>query len=401
MSPWIIEGRDPLIFRDGRPLGGNSPIETMDFPSPGTLAGAARGRLATDPASGAFTLRGDSAGLQQLLKIPVHGPILAEIDPAAGTVVDWLLPAPRDALVRENDAGEPSIIRLSPRDLAEGECIGDIERVGLRPLFPTSPLPSRKPRLPPTPFWRESTYTQWLLGETPTVSCLDELGAGGLPRESRMHVSMRQGERVAEDGALFETVGLRFLDLPALYPGGPPKLSDTRHLALSIRTPGGRVKGEELTLRREAAPLGGERRIARWWAAPERCPWPRVPEPLIARIIADRRARLLLVTPAIFAQGALPGWSGSQWPSDSALRVTVRAACVPSPQVISGWDLQKRGPKPTRRMAPAGSVYFVELKGSDAEIRAWVDATWLQTISDASQDRLDGFGLTTIGTWSD
>jgi CRISPR-associated protein Cmr3 len=36
------------------------------------------------------------------------------------------------------------------------------------------------------------------------------------------------------------------------------------------------------------------------------------------------------------------------------------AAAVPGYTAVSGWDLAKGGPKPTRFAAPAGSVYFLE-----------------------------------------
>ena len=56
-------------------------------------------------------------------------------------------------------------------------------------------------------------------------------------------------------------------------------------------------------------------------------------------------------------------------------------------------------PKPTRRLAPAGSVYFLELTGADDAIGRFVDAVWLQAISDDEQDQRDGFGLALLGAW--
>jgi len=74
-------------------------------------------------------------------------------------------------------------------------------------------------------------------------------------------------------------------------------------------------------------------------------------------------------------------------------------------QAISGWDMAHRNPngrygrpKPTRHLAPAGSVYFVRFE-EDADIGAWLDATWMQPVSDTEQDRRDGFGLAAIGAW--
>jgi len=55
-------------------------------------------------------------------------------------------------------------------------------------------------------------------------------------------------------------------------------------------------------------------------------------------------------------------------------------------------------PKKTRRLAPAGTVYFIEWPVG-ADVRAWLNATWMQNVSDSEQDQRDGFGLAAIGVW--
>jgi len=390
--PWIIEARDPLIFRDGRPIGGNAPIATMNFPYPSTLAGAVRGRLASDARG--FTLTGQKGPLTDLRQIPVRGPLLAEVSPT-GDLLGWLLPAPRDAHFNRDEAGSVSLTPLLPRPLTPGRHVDGLTQHPLCPLSPASPHPPGKPPRHPPVFWREQHYLDWLLGKVPAHTDFHDLGIGTFPREARMHIAMKPDERVSEDGDLFETVGLRFADTPT-----PGKLRECRHYALSVACPGGTVAGKPLALRHELAPLGGERRLARW--SPSKAPWPRPPEGLYRHILQTRRARLLLVTPAIFTNGALPGWSGNPWPGGGPVRATVRAASVPTPQIVSGWDMETNRPKPTRRMAASGSVYFVELKcDDDAALRAWIDNTWLHSISDTPEDRRDGFGLATLGVWTE
>jgi CRISPR-associated protein Cmr3 len=62
--------------------------------------------------------------------------------------------------------------------------------------------------------------------------------------------------------------------------------------------------------------------------------------------------------------------------------------------------METNEPKPTRRMAASGSVYFVELKcDNDAALREWIGKTWLHSISDRPEDRRDGFGLAALGVW--
>jgi len=61
---------------------------------------------------------------------------------------------------------------------------------------------------------------------------------------------------------------------------------------------------------------------------------------------------LVLTTPAPFSEGWKPP------------TVAPIAAAVGGPVALSGWDLARGGPKPTRFAVEAGSVYF--LTGADA-----------------------------------
>jgi len=226
----------------------------------------------------------------------------------------------------------------------------------------------------------------------------ETLGLGPIEREPRAHLALEPGERVGLEGLLFETEGLRFL---AKVPRGG-KLA-VRRLALGLRTPGGAIGNRALALSAELAPLGGERRLARWRPATG-APWPALPPEIRARVIAERRARIVLVTPAEFFAGSLPGWSGGGIPDLSGeaaeVTATVRAACVPRAEVVSGWDLRLGQAKPSRRLAPAGSVYWVEL-GRDGDLGAWCDALWLRPVSDDEKARRDGYGLAAIGVWEE
>lgn len=395
-TPWLIEARDPLIFRDGRPIGGNAPIETVDFPLPSTLAGAVRGRIASDDHGFMFRGRGPRCDrqLDELRQIPVRGPVLAELTPA-GEILGWLFPAPRDAIVRE-EGQNLALTPLRPRPLPPGRQIAGLADAGLIPVAPRDGLPYGKSHGEQLQFWREQQTMAWLEG-TPVAPCPPaELGLPALPRESRMHLVMQPGQRVGVDGGLFETTGLRFMQTH----GRAPRLGNLRHYALSACCPGGIIDGKRLDLRRELAPLGGERRLARWSPTPQGRRWPDSPKGLFSAIASTRRARIVLATPAIFTDGALPGWSGRSWPHGGPVVATVRAACVPSPQIVSGWDMANNRPKPARRMAASGSVYFVELTGGGAtDIEQWITRSWLQCVSDDDTDRRDGFGLATIGVW--
>ena len=141
--------------------------------------------------------------------------------------------------------------------------------------------------------------------------------------------------------------------------------------------------------------LGGERRIVFWRQA--KVELPACPAEVRQQIVKQRRGRLVLATPALFERGFLPTWVLNH-PSGVKLRIV--AAAVPRPAHISGWDYKKKMPKPTRRLAPAGSVYFFEITDGDEQaIEQFIASVWLTPISDGEQERRDGFGVALLGTW--
>src|SRR5205085_10550586 len=98
------------------------------------------------------------------------------------------------------------------------------------------------------------------------------------------------------------------------------------------------------------------------------------------------------------------------------LTVSLKAAAIPRSQVVSGWDFEFVGtnnegkvtrgrPKPTRRLVPAGAVFFLKFSGNkDGLIEKWINATWMRCVSDEDEKwkltpRRDGFGLAVIGRW--
>src|SRR5690606_28134218 len=79
----------------------------------------------------------------------------------------------------------------------------------------------------------------------------------------------------------------------------------------------------------------------------------------------------VLVTPAIFAHGSLPGWcadtktdrDGGQWPVgriclDLPGRAHLVSWCIGKPRTVSGWDVAGDHAKPTHLAVPEGSVYY-------------------------------------------
>lgn len=129
--------------------------------------------------------------------------------------------------------------------------------------------------------------------------------------------------------------------------------------------------------------------------------FPTCPATIKEAIKRTNSCRLILLTPACFQEGYYPTWLHTDHAKACGVTVEIKAIAMRRPQVVSGWDLTVSKPKSSRRLAPAGSVFFLSVKGTtDAALEQWIEATWMQCISDHDQDRRDGFGLAVLGTWS-
>lgn len=375
MNQWLIVPRDPLIFRDGKPFTA-TPGErsrSLPFPFPSTLAGAMRTRLGPDPVEGY-----DDNRIQFLKKVGVRGPALVELD-ETGEVSKWFFPAPADALLIESQQqGKVSRKALTPltlppdamTDLNEFALVGTAERVEEKP-FGDSPR-----------YWNWKSMEAWLKKAEDGLVAPETLGLKDLVREHRIHVSIEPGLLVSREGALFQTSGMEFVRAEM---SAASRITQAHPLALYIET--------EADFKEGVDSLGGERRMVHWKKSGKFLPG--CPKEVKDKITAQKHCRLILATPALFERGFAPSVYLKDFGAD------VKAAAVSRYQTISGWDYSKpKGgePKPTRRLAPAGSVYFLDLTNVN-DVGAFVDAVWLQAMSDDEQARCDGFGLALLGTW--
>lgn len=360
----LIEPRDPLVVRDGRPFT-SSPgarARSLPFPLPQTLAGAIRTRIGL--------ARGLSfpEAAAQVRQIGIQGPLLAEW---RGENWRLMAPAPADAVLLAGDEN-PYLYRLSPLSLGKGVQTNLPE--GLHLVGIPRPDNKSKPLTMPR-FWSWAAFERWLQEPTSKAEAHPEsLGHNGPVGEVRTHLKLDPATQTAKEGYLFQTSGLEF----ARETGG-----SLRRLALALwveGAPGG------------IFPLGGERRLAIWWQQALAKPEP--PQSLVASLQQHRAARVILLTPAVFEEGHMPR-------GRSLHGATIEAVALGRAVVASGWDLEHHQPKPSRRLVPAGSVYFVRFSDWDeARIEAWLKEVWMQNLSDAPQDRLDGYGLAVVGSWT-
>lgn len=389
MSSWLVEPRDPLVIRDGRPNDRRSESATLSFPLPSTCAGICRTQLGSDPGRG-FTLGGQ---LDMLRQTRLRGPLL--VDREAGRL---LFAAPRDVRIERGPDEQLRARVLGPLRTPDGVQHDDLD--GLHLVGPSNDggfIAGKPPRDPRT-FWSWNAMESALrapvrLEGTDAVEAFLGDGVSRIPIESRMHVSLDQETETAREGMLFGTKGLRFAA------GEPESLSKVRALALFLDFDPTPIAGR--AIRPGLAPFGGKRRLARWTPT-EATQLPPIPSWLSEHITrapdgVPLRLRVILATPAIFHLGYRPT------PGASSLLpaiATLVAALVPRPETVSGWDFATGKPKPSRRMVVAGSVFWIDLAGDAAARLAWLKGVWMQNVSDEEQDRRDGFGLALVGVSS-
>lgn len=362
MNVWSIQPRDTVLFRDARPFGAGDSAHTMSMPWPSTLAGFVRSTLGTNE-TGKFEWSVDKAR-----SIAVTGPWLVELDEHE-QIIEHFFPRPAD-VVLFSDPTQPGVLtrrRLAPRARQVGEFSNLDDDLDLVEFVDAPDHNPGKPTRGPA-FWSWTAYSRWLTSEQGVDEVqAEELGVNELPTETRTHVSIDPESRTALDGALFQTTMMR------------PIIRDTsgkfRRFGFGVALP---ADVDTTRLGAGASTMGGERRIVTAHSA-------RAVLPACPAVPSDAELlRVMLLTPGIFDGGAIPDFDDAR----------VVAASVGRYQPISGWDLGVGGPKATRRMAPAGSVYWVEV---DSDPVAWAKAHHFTSICDQEQDRRDGFGLVTVG----
>lgn len=386
-----LTSHDPLVARDGRPFGAGQGNRMRGLPwlLPSVVAGSFRTALVKSREGVNFS--GDIP--QRLMQIAVAG-----IFPVHDG--NLYLPAPNDAVMEpdKNGKGIKSLHRAVPQSITGG-C--DLPEDSLQPVMLSESQAGEdfKPAEVPT-WWPAGKYTEWLLGKK---MCFDPSFLGSPLSETRDHVSLDAERGAAAEGQIFSTVGLNLTHLPRFGMESSKHLSERfAEIHLSTRV---NIPDSEITLKMDPSfrinhSLGGERRMVHWQRCEKQVTGWVCPDEIREVLIQAEQVRMILATPGIFKDGWKPGWLNEQLEGappgcDSKLKLV--GVCNHRWKAISGWSLaEPRGPKPIRRMVPAGSVYFFKCeKGAATKLAD----QWLQPVSDHEQERRDGFGLAVWGTW--
>lgn len=343
----FIEPLDVLFLRGNRLFGEpGSYGESLLPPWPSLAAGALRSML--------------YAGNGIILDDPEDFRLTAfHIARHNGHHAEAIYALPADLLI-SGIYSSPRINRLQATALANGILTSS--------SLPKVPLLAEKQRSKPlSGLWLTTTgWQRYLTGKTPDET--DLVHSDALWKlETRVGVGLEPEKRRADDGKLFSMQAIVF------KPG-------VGFIAAST----GRVAPPENgTLR-----LGGDGRAAGLSAimAPQA-------HPDHAAIVKARCARLILTTPGLFPDGwLLPGMSTDGHWELSGIRARVVAAAVPRAEVISGWDMMKKRPKPAQRVAPTGSVYWLTDLEADADVLGKLadHGLWTEPDQDIAR-RIEGF----------
>jgi len=375
-----LEPLDVLFFRDGRPFGVATRGES-GLPTPQTLLGALRLTALERycPKFAGFRHQPDrprtwdgvcdqAAAPSWLRRMYVRGPWLARV--LAKDKLDVLVPVP--AILhgpKKNDGG--SLRRLWPLRAGQlpgwGVALPD-EQHGLRPLWSAT----QEATEPARGYLTLAGLAAFVSGDTVQMNSVirpEDLFAF----DHRTGIRGHADRLVAEESQIY---GASFLALRSHYTARElhevPRQLPEVVLYAEVTGPDGIPRDGLADL--TALRLGGEgRRVA--VRAVDPIGWPE------AGPTGNQKPLLLLTTPGLFQGRWRPGSLAGQ----------LVAAAVPTPVAVSGWDLARGGPKPTRFAAPAGSVYFLDS----------LTASLPDTLSDKPEDRELGWGCYVQGVWTD
>ena len=369
----FIEPNDVLMFRDGKPFSGGDDHFARGTcpPPPSTICGAFRSHILSLGWS-----EFDSFGSSNEMHIPEH--IRKEIGTShtigsltlkqfslaktGKTGVQPIYPMPKDISWQKSE-DKKTMLMLSPHDLSNMNIKTDIPRGLLHMWYPVEEALEQS-----SGFLSISDMERYLLCKSPS-NFIDQKEI--FDSEDRTGIRKDKSVRSVEKGGLYSVRYFRF----------------QRNAGFIVDIDGVQSLPKEGILR-----LGGDHRSARY----TQTAWNEIPaEPIKKLVVTNMRFKLVLISPAIFANGWLPGGIDPKTMNGQVGGVDVKlvGACLGRPIGVGGFDIAKKSPKIMKRAVPAGSIYLFETKGNN--INEIFDRVWLNSISDERMQ--EGFGISLIG----
>lgn len=411
---YVLTPRDGFFCKDGRGwfTDGEGRARSLDWPMPTTVLGALRtawGR-GQEKKSGSVLSPAQwrqvagAVGLDAMIALrrPLKDITRKDITQKDITwdVSHRMWPCPADALMDESG----HLIRLECREssdlpptLPAGD---DPEAQAIEALW--RPGREGKGKVKPGPrWWTDAMFLDWLMGTVPRDTVPRDTESRGPSRRAEVKLALNPSSATAANSMLYVEEVVETLEAAAdgvhEWAMGCRVLLESAALPCGHRAPlrpvtfGGGQRPACLS------PISKDSRNPK--AAPDIF---RMPEKLreAVRENRPRLLRLIAVTPLSFERGWLP--DGCQvddgcfaWTLPSVgTPVWLRAALVPRPQHVSGWDMVENRPKDTIRLVPPGSVYVVERRDGKPFGHQEVEALWFSSLGGGTDE---GFGLIVPG----
>ncbi len=279
-----------------------------------------------------------------------------------------LIAPPADLIISETVAGVPEVRQLRPQQLHP-------ELTSSCPL-PMLPVMAQSERTKPASgYWlSQRGWQAYLTGKLPASEHLvrtEDLWCSDL----RVGIGMSTETLSVEDGKLFTTQAIAM----------------KKDVGFLVAVQGA-VPPTDGLLR-----FGGDGRAADIQAINAN-----LPEPDYQHIAQSGRCKMVLTTPGLFENGwQLPGTTDPnkiQLPQGITARLI--AAAVSRAEILSGWDLARQQPKPAQRIAPTGSVYWLdELQATPEALRKLAEkGLWSNPCEDKYR-KAEGFNRVALSPW--
>ena len=374
----VIEPLDVLMLRGNKSFGDAGEHATSSIPaSPSVLAGALRSFWLAALGVDFKKFNQDGVKPDQFdepvkseLGTPLHpqgfrlsGQSLAQ---KVGDKFQRIFPVPADLVLQKNHkiATEPTIYALKPAPVPHGL----YSNLADEQFVPLLKAPAGKPE---SGYWlNEKGFVDYLQGKTPQAA--DFVKSSDLfQKDWRLGIALDEVSRTASDGQLYTTEAIVFnkdVYLVAEITGAPnfPKKGNLR--------------------------LGGDGRGAVF--SEEKL------NPLPEFQLKDGKVKLVLSSPAIFQGGwKLPNQDSNGYIQFSGGSARVVTASIPRHQVVSGWNLSARKPKPAERIVPLGSVYWLDEVKTDGSISLQNALQQLLLTNTDPQREAEGYNACTLAQW--
>ncbi|MBA2660920.1 MAG: CRISPR-associated protein Crm3 [Bradymonadaceae bacterium] len=377
--------RDGFFCKDGRGwhTSASGRGHALDWPWPSTLLGALRtawGRDEESHSGQAFSKddwREKTCDVRLKRTLALRRPVGVSWSP-----LHRIWPVPADALWLE---AREDVYRLDPRP-ATLPTLGrdeDVAREALwLPVVEHEGKPSTSAR-----WWDDRDLRDWLVGKP--VKIKDEGRAVKLSRRGQTRIKLDAATHTADEGNLFSYEVLETLECQE-----GTNASLEWGIALDATLP----SVSDMNI----ATLGSDSRLAHIESLNEQVF--EFPAELGAAFRAGSSGlRVITITPTIFQNGWLPdGFTADNDLFRGRLPhvdfdLILRAAIVPRPLHVSGWDIVAGKPKPVVRAVPAGAVYYFERVDGASFDESSAKSLWLATLGTRADE---GFGCIVPGIWN-